>query len=150
MNLPAHSSLKCERNIRTSPLVSPHKSTTDTDLPARSITHLKSSLRTSLLVTNPAYPWPSHQTHPFKSICNGPLPLHYYLALPKRHQAKLYYTLPNGLNMSSGATSSKIQNLWLLYRRVNKEKDRLRNSATLKYVKYFNYLEYISKQYIYW
>jgi len=73
--------------MRTSPLVSPHKSTKDMDLPARINHGSQSLLQTSSLVTNPAYPWPSHQTHPCKFICNGPMPQHYLLALPKRNGA---------------------------------------------------------------
>ena len=88
MNLPAHSSLKCEHGTYEPPRSYPHTRVQKIRTsPLASITHLKSPLRTSSLVTNPAYPWRSHQTHPWKSIYNGPLPLHYRLSLYKRHQA---------------------------------------------------------------
>ena len=85
MNLHAHSSLKCEHGTYEPSRSYPHTRVQQIRTsPPASIMHLKSSLRTSPLVTNLTYPWLSHQTHPCKSICNGPLPLYYYLALPKR------------------------------------------------------------------
>jgi len=75
MNLPAHSSLKCEHGTYEPTRSYPHTRVQQIrTFPPASITHLKSPLRTSPLVTNPAYPWPSHQTHPCKSICNGSCP----------------------------------------------------------------------------
>jgi len=98
MNLPAHSSLKCEHGTYEPPRSYPHTRVQQIrTYPPASITHLQSLLRTSPFVTNPAYPWPSHQTHPCKSICNGSLSLHYRLTLPKRRQAKLC-SKPHGGN----------------------------------------------------
>jgi len=82
-----------------------------------SITHLTSPLRTSLLVTNPTYPWPSHQDHPFKSICTGPLPLHYRLALPKCRQGKTCSRPPDGNSLPPSATL-QVTLLFVAYRLV--------------------------------
>ena len=100
MNLPVHSSLKCEHETYEPPCLYPHTRVQQIRTsPPASITHLKSPLQTSPLVTNPTYLWPSRQTHPCKSICNGSLPLHYRLALYKRRQA-VDTTKPTGLWLS--------------------------------------------------
>jgi len=105
MNLLAHSSLKCEHETDEPPRSYPHTRVQQIwTSPPASIMHLKSPLRTSPLVTNQAYPWPSHQTHPCESIYNGPLPLHYHLTLPKQRQAKLCSKLHGGNPMPLGAT----------------------------------------------
>jgi len=62
MNLPAHSSLRCE--LETYEPTRPYPHTRVQPIwtsPPASITHLTTPLRTSPLVTNPAYPWPSYQ-----------------------------------------------------------------------------------------
>ena len=85
MNLPAHSSLRCELGTYEPTHSYPHTRVQSIRTsPPASITHLTNPLRTSPLVTNPAYPWPSYQEkerkRPCKSICKGPLSLHFRLA----------------------------------------------------------------------
>jgi len=105
LNLPAHSSLKCEHRTYEPPRSYPHIRVQQirTSSPT-SITHLSSPLRTSLLVTNPTYPWPRQQDHPCKSICNRSLPPDYRLPLPKRCQMKTCSRLPGGNPLSLSAT----------------------------------------------
>jgi len=62
MNLPAHSSLKCDHGTYEPTRSYPHTRVQQIRTsPPASITHLKSPLRTSPLVTNPTYAWPSYQ-----------------------------------------------------------------------------------------
>ena len=75
MNLPAHSSLKCEHGTYEPPRSYPHTRVQQIrTYPPASITHLQSPLRTSPLVTNPAYPWPSHQAIHANPSVMGPYP----------------------------------------------------------------------------
>ena len=74
------------RNIWTYPLVSPRKSTIDTDLPARinhashnSVTNLPARNQSSISLTKLSR---KERKHPCKSICKGPLPLRSRLAPP--------------------------------------------------------------------
>jgi len=108
MNLPAHSSLKCELGTYKPTRSYPHTRVQPirTSLPA-SITHLTTPLRTSPLVTNPAYPWPSYwekeRKRPCKSICKGPLPLHSRLAPLQRPLGETRSRPPGGVFLPPGA-----------------------------------------------
>ena len=84
MNFPAYSSLKCEHRTYEPPLSYPHTRVQQIrTFPPASITHFQPPLRTSPLITSPAYPWPNPQDHRCKMLQNNTLSALYCLALPK-------------------------------------------------------------------
>jgi len=68
MNLPAHSSLKCEHGTYEPPRSYPHTRVQQIRTsPPASIMHFQPSLRTYPLVTSPIYPWPNPHKEPCKT-----------------------------------------------------------------------------------